>query len=294
MKDNQWRYIISSKRKLIDFNFKEIWQYKDLLFLFVKRDVVTVYKQTILGPLWYLIQPLLTSVIFTIIFNGIANIDVGTNIHPFLFNLAGITIWNYFSECLKGTSNTFTKNQNIFGKVYFPRVILPLSIIVSKLIKFFIQFIIFIAFYIYFFNQDLAGELNIVSLVYLPVLIIVMGLLGLGLGMIISSLTTKYKDLTFLVTFGIQLLMYLSSVMYPTQEAVSKIKNNFPGTADYIIPFIETNPLGKVVEAFRYIFFSQGDFSVSSLMSTVVFALVVFLVGLVVFNHTEKKFIDTV
>ena len=148
--NDEWLYKISSKHNLVEFNFGEIWKYRDLLLLFVKRDVVTVYKQTILGPLWYLIQPLLTSVIFTIIFNGIASIDVGPNIHPFLFNLAGITIWNYFSECLKGTSDTFTKNQNIFGKVYFPRVILPLSIVISNLIKFGIQFIIFIGFYIYF------------------------------------------------------------------------------------------------------------------------------------------------
>lgn len=294
MTQEKWLYTISTKQRLVSFNFKEIWNYRDLLFLFVKRDVITLYKQTVLGPLWYLIQPLITSVIFTIIFNGIANIEVGDNIHPFLFNLAGITIWNYFSECLKGTSDTFKKNQGVFGKVYFPRVIVPLSVVVSNLLKFGIQFLIFIGFYFFFWIKGNSGSIDLKILPLFPIIIIIMGLLGLGLGMIISSMTTKYRDLTFLVGFGVQLLMYISAVMYPTQVAVTKIQNNFPKTADYITPLIENNPLGKVVETFRYMFFSEGYFSIGNIFFTIIITIIIFLIGLLIFNKTEKSFIDTI
>ena len=289
-----WLYTISPKKKVLDLNFREIWRYKDLLFLFVKRDVITLYKQTVLGPLWYLIQPLITSVIFTIIFNGIADIKIGDNVHPFLFNLAGITIWNYFSECLKGTSDAFKKNQNIFSKVYFPRVIMPLTTVISALLKFGIQFLIFIGFYIYFAYHGKAGTLDVKTIWLFPVLVILMGLLGLGLGMIISSMTTKYRDLTFLVGFGVQLLMYISAVMYPINVATQKITQNFPDSASIINPLIENNPLANVVETFRYMFFTQGSFSVNGILITLVVTIVITLIGLVVFNKTEKTFIDTV
>jgi len=292
--NSEWLYTISPKGKFIDFNFKEIWRYKDLLFLFVKRDVITLYKQTVLGPLWYLIQPLITSVIFTIIFNGIANINVGTNVHPFLFNLAGVTIWNYFAECLKGTSDSFKKNQNIFSKVYFPRVIMPMTVVISALLKFGIQFLIFIGFYVFFTFQNNAGTIDFNALVLLPLLVLLMGLLGLGLGMIISSTTTKYRDLTFLVGFGVQLLMYVSAVMYPIKDAVEKIQNNFPKSASYINPLIENNPLAHIVETFRYMFFSQGAFSTKGVFITLVVTICIALLGLVIFNKTEKSFIDTV
>jgi len=205
--EDNWLYTISSKHKLIDLNFKEIWRYKDLLLLFVKRDVVTLYKQTILGPLWYVIQPLFTSIIFTLIFNSLANIPTGEGVPSFLFNLAGITSWNYFKECLVGTSSTFTKNQNIFGKVYFPRVIMPMSIVLSNLLKFGIQLLVFIGFYIFYVFAKGAIVTPNMNLVLLPVIMLMMALLGLGFGMIISSMTTKYRDLTFLVQFGVQLLM---------------------------------------------------------------------------------------
>ncbi|MFS4483038.1 ABC transporter permease [Hyunsoonleella sp. 2307UL5-6] len=291
---SEWLYTISPKGKFIDFNFKEIWRYRDLLFLFVKRDVIILYKQTVLGPLWYLIQPLITSVIFTIIFNGIANINIGDNVHPFLFNLAGITIWNYFAECLKGTSDSFKKNQNIFSKVYFPRVIMPLTVVISGLLKFAIQFLIFIGFYVFFAFQDKSGTLDFNLVLLFPVLVILMGLLGLGLGMIISSMTTKYRDLTFLVGFGVQLLMYISAVMYPIQDAVKKIENSFPKSASFINPIIENNPLAQTVETFRYLFFSQGDFSYKGILITFLVTICIALLGLVVFNKTEKSFIDTV
>ena len=211
--NDNWLYTISAKRKLIDFNFKEIWQYRDLLMLFVKRDVVTVYKQTVLGPLWYLIQPLFTALTFTLIFNKVANIETGA-VPPFLFNLAGISIWNYFKTCLTSTSNTFSGNAGIFSKVYFPRIISPLSSVISNLLRFLIQLLVFVAFYIYYYINDAAISISEYIFVF-PILIVLMALLGLGLGMVISSMVTKCRDLKFLLNFGVQLLMYVSAVMYP-------------------------------------------------------------------------------
>jgi len=284
--EDTWLYTISSKHKLIDLNFKEIWRYRDLLLLFVKRDVVTLYKQTILGPLWYVIQPLFTSVIFTLIFNNLANIPTGNGVPAFLFNLAGITLWNYFKECLTGTSSTFTKNQSIFGKVYFPRVIMPMSIVVSNLLKFGIQFLVFIGFYLFYvFSKDANVNPNI-NLILLPIVILIMGLLGLGFGMLISSMTTKYRDLTFLVQFGVQLLMYGSAVMYP----LSYFKEKLP---EYSW-LVEYNPIAIVVEAFRNMTLGVDSFQVDKFIYAVVFSIFIFLVGLIVFNKTEKSFIDTV
>jgi lipopolysaccharide transport system permease protein len=283
-KDEDWLYIISSKRKLIDFNFKEIWQYRDLLILFVKRDVLTVYKQTVLGPLWYLIQPLFTALTFTLIFNKIANIETGT-VPPFLFNLAGVSIWNYFSTCLTSTSDTFKSNAAIFGKVYFPRIILPLSIIISNLVKFSIQLFILIAFYIYYYVNDAAihGDATVV---FFPVLVMLMGLLGLGIGMIISSLVTKYRDLKFLVGFGVQLLMYVSAVMYPLALMREKLPK--------IAWIVEYNPVAYIIETARFMLLGTGTFSWFGILYTVVLTLVILLFGIVIFNRTEKTFIDTV
>jgi len=283
--DEQWLYTITSKKKLVDFNFGEIWQYRDLLLLFVKRDIITLYKQTILGPLWYIIQPLFTSVIFTLVFNNLGQIQTGS-IPPFLFNLAGITAWNYFKECFTGTSNTFTKNQNIFGKVYFPRVIMPMSITISNLLKFGIQLGIFIGFYVYY--ELIGADLSLNSnLMLFPVYVLIMALLGLGFGMIISSLTTKYRDLTILVGFGVSLLMYVSAVPYPVSEARLK----FP---EWVVPLVEMNPLTQVVEGFRYMLLNTGSFSWNGFIYTLIISFVVFLIGLVIFNRTEKQFIDTV
>lgn len=262
--------------------------------MFVKRDVVTLYKQTVLGPLWYFIQPLFTSVIFTLVFNNIADIDVGNGVPAFLFNLAGITSWNYFSECIKGTSDTFKKNQGIFGKVYFPRVIMPMSTIVSNLIKLGIQFLVFVCFYFYFvFFTDKAGNsLPQIELILLPILIVLLGLLGLGLGMVISSLTTKYRDLSFLVAFGVQLLMYGSAVMYPLSLIKEKVaEGNISSFAGVLI---EYNPMTIIIELFRYMTLGVGDFSMFKLSFAFVFSVIAFLLGLIVFNKTEKNFIDTV
>ncbi|KAF2325936.1 ABC transporter permease [Flavobacterium nitrogenifigens] len=281
---NDWLFEITPKNKFFSLNFKEIWQYRDLLMLFVKRDIITVYKQTVLGPLWYLIQPLFTSITFTIIFNNVAGIKTGS-IPPFLFNLAGIMVWNYFTACLNGTSDTFKSNAGIFGKVYFPRIITPLSIVISNLVKFGIQFCIFVVFYIFFFWKGADLSLNI-SLLFFPVLIMFMGILGLGLGMMISSMVTKYRDLNNLIGFGVQLLMYISAVMYPMEL----IKEKLPKFGW----IVEYNPLAYVIETSRYMLLNIGSISILGLLYTAIITLTVFFVGLLVFNRTEKSFIDTV
>lgn len=284
IQESDWLFEIKPKNNFFSLNLKEVWQYRDLLFLFVNRDIVTVYKQTVLGPLWYVIQPLFTSVIFTIIFNNVAGISTGT-IPPFLFNLAGIMVWNYFTSCLNETSDTFKKNANIFGKVYFPRIIMPLSIVVSNLLKFGIQFCIFVAFYIYYALNGMEVQLG-ANLLLFPLLIVIMGLLGLGLGMIISSMVTKYRDLTFLVSFGVQLLMYLSAVMYP----MALLKEKLPSFGW----LIEYNPLAYIVETARYLLLHEGTISVYGLLYTVGVTFVLLLFGILIFNKTEKSFIDTV
>lgn len=283
-KNTTWLFEITPKNKFFSLNLKEVWQYRDLLLLFVKRDVVTVYKQTVLGPLWYLIQPLFTSVTFTIIFNNLAGIDTGT-VPPFLFNLAGITVWNYFTACLTGTSNTFGANAGIFGKVYFPRIIVPISIVISNLIKFGIQFLIFIAFYIFYYLKGATIGLN-GSVVFFPFLIVLMGVLGLGLGMFISSLVTKYRDFSNLIGFGVQLLMYLSAVMYP----MALIKEKLP-TYGWLVQY---NPLAYIIETARYMLLNVGHISIWGLGYTFLVTVVVFFVGVLIFNRTEKSFIDTV
>lgn len=284
IKEQDWLFEIKPKDQFFRLHLKEVWQYRDLLFLFVRRDVVTVYKQTVLGPLWYLIQPLFTSIIFTIIFNNVAGIQTG-NIPPFLFNLGGVMVWNYFTSCLNDTSDTFKKNASVFGKVYFPRLIVPLSIVISNLLKFGIQFFIFIAFYIFYAFRGLEIQFNSAT-VFFPLLIILMGILGLGLGMIISSMVTKYRDLTFLVAFGVQLLMYVSAVMYP----MDLLKEKLPQFGW----LIEYNPLAYVIETSRYMLLNEGAISVGGLIYTVSITLVLFFVGLLIFNKTEKSFIDTV
>lgn len=266
---NNWLFEITPKNKFFSLNFKEIWQYRDLLFLFVKRDIITVYKQTVLGPLWYLIQPLFTSITFTIIFNNVAGINTGS-VRPFLFNLAGITVWNYFTACLNGTSDTFKANANIFGKVYFPRIITPLSVVISNLIKFGIQLVIFIAFYLFYYFQGDNLTLN-KSLLFFPILIVIIGILGLGLGMLISSMVTKYRDFSYLVTFGIQLLMYLSAVMYPMELIKAKLP-----TYGWIV---EYNPLAYIIESSRYMLLNVGEISILGLSYTVAVTIIILFLG---------------
>ncbi|NQX84823.1 MAG: ABC transporter permease [Flavobacteriaceae bacterium] len=288
--NQKWLFEITPKTKLIDLNLKEVWSYRDLLMLFVKRDVITLYKQTILGPLWYVIQPLFTSLIFTLIFNSVAGISTGI-IPPFLFNLAGVTTWNYFKECLTATSDTFKKNEQIFGKVYFPRIIMPMSIIVSNLLKFGIQLVILIGFYIYYVAIGQNIEPNR-FIVLFPMLIVLMGMIGLGLGMIISSLVTKYRDLTFLVTFGVQLLMYMSAVMYPINLMKEKLVSVEEGY-DYSW-LVDYNPLAHIIEMGRYMILGQGTVTQFGVIYTVLITLVILFLGIIIFNKTEKSFIDTI
>ncbi len=286
-RSENWLFEISAKRKLIDVNFREIWQYRDLLLLFVKRDIVTVYKQTVLGPLWFLIQPLFTSVIFTLVFNNIASIETGL-IPAFLFNLAGITAWNYFNICLNGTASTFKANKGIFGKVYFPRFIVPFSKVISNLVKFGIQMLILTIFYIYYVYFENAQVAPDAHLLLIPVYIILMAIYGLGLGMIISTMTTKYRDISILLGFAMRLLMYLSAVPYPIVELKNKVPD-YAWLADY-------NPLAQIIEGFRYALFATDNlqFSWDRLAITAIVGVALFFIGIVLFSRTEKTFIDTV
>ncbi|MFQ3296164.1 MAG: lipopolysaccharide transport system permease protein [Polaribacter sp.] len=284
MQKDKWLFEITPKNSLFDLNLKEVWQYRDLLFLFVKRNIITAYKQTLLGPLWYVIQPLFTSVIFTLIFNNVANITTGT-VPPFLFNLAGITIWNYFTACLSGTSNTFSTNAGVFGKVYFPRLIMPLVVVISNLVKFAIQFFIFIAFFIYYYTHGADISVN-KYVVLFPIMVVIMGMIGLGLGMIISALVTKYRDLSILIGFGLQLLMYISAVMYPVSYFIEKLPNYA-----WIVKY---NPLSFVIESVRYMLLNTGMFDLHMFIYTLIITSGLLFIGIVVFNKAEKNFIDTI
>ena len=284
-KQQDWLFEITPKHNLFQLNLDEVWRYRDLLLLFVKRDIITVYKQTILGPLWYFIQPLFTMVIFTVIFNKVAGISTG-NVPSYLFNLAGIVTWNYFRDTLMATSDTFKKNENIFGKVYFPRMIMPMSIVISNLLKYGIQMIIFIGFYLYFVFVQGVNVHPDKSIAFLPVLIFLMGILGLGLGMIFSSLVTKYRDLTFLLTFGIQLIMYVSAVFYP----LSLVGEKLPDYA-WIVKY---NPMAHIIETSRYMLLGTGEITTFGIVYTSLFSIIVFFLGILIFNKTEKTFIDTV
>ena len=280
---NQWDLVISPYRGWYELHLIEIWQYRDLLWLFVKRDFSTFYKQTILGPLWFFIQPLISTIVFTIIFNRIANIPTG-ELPPILFYMSGIIAWNYFSGCLTSTSGTFTANANLFGKVYFPRMIVPLSQVVSGLAKFGVQLIMFLGFYFYFIiigNEQINPSFR--TFIILPLMIIQMAMLGQGLGMIISSLTTKYRDLSYLVSFGTQLLMYASPIVYPLSVVPDKYRI-----------FIVANPMTPVITGFRQAFIGTGDLELNMFFYSILVTIISFIIGLLVFNKVEKNFIDTV
>lgn len=278
----KWTEVISPKRSLLDINLKEIWRYRDLIMLFVRRDFVSQYKQTILGPIWLFIQPLFTTLTFFFVFNQIAKIPTD-NIDPILFYLSGITLWNYFSDCFNKTSNTFVANAGIFGKVYFPRLATPISIVFSNLIKLGIQVLLFLAIMGYQIIFK-GAEVNInLHILILPFLIILMAVMGLGLGIIFSALTTKYRDLSFLLTFGIQLLMYATPIIYPLSYTSGKLHT-----------IISMNPLTPIIESFRYAFFSIGTFDWSGLAYTSIFSFSVLFFGIIIFNQVEKSFMDTV
>lgn len=275
---------IESQSSLFDLKLREVWAYRDLLGLLVRRDFVSFYKQTIFGPLWFFIQPLLTTIIFTIIFGNLAGIPTDGLPQP-LFYMAGITAWNYFADCLTKTSTVFKDNANIFGKVYFPRLIMPLSIVISNLVRFGVQMILFIGFMIYYYFDG--ANFNITSTIFLfPVIIGMMALLGLGTGMIISAMTTKYRDLAFLVTFGVQLLMYATTVIYPLSVALER----YPEYS-WVIHY---NPMTALIEAFRYAFLGKGTFSWHDLSYSMFVTLFFLVAGITIFNKVEKNFVDTV
>jgi lipopolysaccharide transport system permease protein len=281
-KNEGWTEVIEPKRSLLDVNLKELWRYRDLIMLFVRRDFVSVYKQTVLGPLWLFIQPLFTTITFYFVFSKIAKIPTD-NVDPILFYLSGITLWNYFSDCFSKTSNTFVANAGIFGKVYFPRLATPISIVISSLIKLGIQVLLFagIALYrVYFHGAQISINETIL---FLPILIILMAIMGLGLGIIFSALTTKYRDLSFLLTFGIQLLMYATPIIYPLSYTSGKLNK-----------ILSYNPLTPIIENFRYAFFGIGQLDIQGLIYTSVFSITVLILGVIIFNRVEKNFMDTV
>jgi lipopolysaccharide transport system permease protein len=283
-KAEQWDMVIEPQAHLLDIKLKELWHYRDLLLLFVRRDFVSFYKQTILGPLWFFIQPLFTTIIYTFIFNNLAGIKTDDIPAP-LFYMAGITAWNYFSDCLTKTSTVFRDNSNVFGKVYFPRLIIPLSIVISNLLRFGVQMLLFVIMLLYFGWKGASFHMNAYALLF-PVLVILMALLGLGTGMIISALTTKYRDLAFLVTFGIQLLMYTTTVVYPLSAAVEKYPKY-----EWIFTL---NPMTPIIETFRFGLLGQGTFSWLALGICSITTLCITMAGVLIFNKVERNFIDTV
>ncbi len=276
-----WDLIIQPQRNVFNLHLIELWRYRDLVSLFVKRDFISVYKQTILGPIWYLIQPLLTTITFTVIFGNIAKLPTD-GLPQFLFYMSGSILWTYFSECLVKTSNTFVNNSQLFGKVYFPRLAVPVSILFSNLIAFAIQFVFFMSFVVYYAFNGVAIQVNVFILIF-PILILMMAGLGLGFGILISSLTTKYRDLRFLVQFGVQLLMYATPVIYP----VSSIPPQFQWA-------IQLNPMTSIVETFRYAFLGAGSFNISGLVYSFGFMVVIVGIGAIMFNRVEATFMDTV
>lgn len=282
---NNWDLVIKGKTSLFDVKFRDLWHYRDLLLMFVKRDFVSFYKQTILGPLWFFIQPIFTTIVFTFVFGNLAGIS-SDGLPKILFYLSGITCWNYFSDCLNKTSTVFKDNANIFGKVYFPRLIMPLSIVVSNLVRFGVQLLLlaFMMVYYYIFPVDGVEFKITYAIVFFPLLVLIMALLGLGLGLIITAITTKYKDLTFLVTFGVQLLMYASTVIYPLSYAVEKGYGKW----------IALNPMTGIIEGFRFALLGKGEFTLFSISYSIVFSLTVLFFGIIIFNKTEKNFVDTI
>jgi lipopolysaccharide transport system permease protein len=280
-KEQSWDMVIKPKAGWFDFHFDELWRYRDLIWLFVKRDFVTIYKQTVLGPLWYIIQPLMTTLVFTIIFGKVAKIPTD-NIPPFLFYMSGTVAWSYFATCLGRTSNTFDSNAHIFGKVYFPRLTVPISIVISGLLQFGIQLLLFLGFYLYFLSQD-APIMPNWWISILPVLLVQMALIGLGVGIVVSSVTTKYKDLRFAMGFITQLWMYATPIVYPLSLVPEWLK-----------PWYLLNPMASVIEIFRYAFLGSGAVQASYIVVSWLVTVLLLLAGIMLFNRVEKSFMDTV
>lgn len=279
-KNTEWTNVISSEHSLFKLNLKEVWDYRDLVYMFVKRDFVSSFKQTILGPLWFFINPIFTTVVYLIVFGNIANLSTD-GAPKILFYLAGVTLWNYFSSSLGGTSNVFVGNAGIFGKVYFPRLVMPITIVISNLMRFGVQFLLFIVvFFYYWYKGEVTPNWWVL---FTPIFILMMSLFALGVGMIFSSLTTKYRDLSMLLTFGISLYMYATPVIYPTSMLSAKIQ-----------PYAKYNPLTGIFEGFKYAWMGVGEFHPIMLVYSSVIILILLAIGIVIFNKVEKGFMDTV
>ena len=276
-----WDKVIRPRNGWFDIHPGEIWKYRDLIGLFVWRDFVAVYKQTILGPLWYLIQPLLTALVFTVIFGNVAQLPTD-GLPPFLFYLSGVVCWRYFADCLNNTSNTFVGNAHLFGKVYFPRLTVPVSVVISSLIGFGIQFLLFLVFFFYFSIGSAIIQPQ-PAILLLPVLIMQMAALGLGLGIVVSSLTTRYRDLSQLVGFGVQLWMFATPVVYPASSLPEKWR--------WVLAF---NPMAPVIEAFRYAFLGTGSINLQHWFISLAVTMLLLVAGVVLFSRVEKNFMDTV
>ena len=279
-KNTEWTNVISSEHSLFKLNLKEVWDYRDLVYMFVKRDFVSSFKQTILGPLWFFINPIFTTVVYLIVFGNIANLSTD-GAPKILFYLAGVTLWNYFSSSLGGTSNVFVGNAGIFGKVYFPRLVMPITIVISNLMRFGVQFLLFlVVFFYYWYKGEVAPNWWVL---FTPIFILMMSLFALGVGMIFSSLTTKYRDLSMLLSFGISLYMYATPVIYPTSMLSAKIQ-----------PYAKYNPLTGIFEGFKYAWMGVGEFHPIMLVYSSVIILILLAIGTVIFNKVEKGFMDTV
>lgn len=279
-KNTEWTNVISSEHSLFKLNLKEVWDYRDLVYMFVKRDFVSSFKQTILGPLWFFINPIFTTVVYLIVFGNIANLSTD-GAPKILFYLAGVTLWNYFSSSLGGTSNVFVGNAGIFGKVYFPRLVMPITIVISNLMRFGVQFLLFlVVFFYYWYKGEVTPNWWVL---FTPIFILMMSLFALGVGMIFSSLTTKYRDLSMLLSFGISLYMYATPVIYPTSMLSAKIQ-----------PYAKYNPLTGIFEGFKYAWMGVGEFHPIMLVYSSVIILILLAIGTVIFNKVEKGFMDTV
>jgi len=282
--EEDWDITITPKSSLFDLRIKDTWHYRDLLLLLVRRDFVAFYKQTILGPIWFFLQPVITILIYNLVFNNLANIPTDSIPAP-LFYLAGTIMWNYFSDCLTKTSTVFKDNAAMLGKVYFPRLIMPLSIVLSNLVRFAVQFTLFLILTFFYWTKGFSIAPNSAAFLF-PVLILLIAALGLGLGMVISAVTTKYRDLAFVVTFGVPLLMYTTTVIYPLSEAVKK----YPAYS-WIIKY---NPITPVIETLRYGFLGKGTFSWGLLGYSAGITTIILLLGIIIFNKVERTFVDTV
>ncbi|MVN22247.1 ABC transporter permease [Mucilaginibacter arboris] len=279
--NQEWDLEIKPQNSAFDLHLSDVWKYRDLLGLLVRRDFVSFYKQTILGPIWFFVQPLVTTIMFTFIFGGLAKISTD-KLPPPLFYMAGITAWNYFADCLTKTSTVFRDNADIFGKVYFPRLIMPLSIVLSNLVRFGVQFLLFLLVMAYYAFHGAAFHPTW-AIALFPVVVILMAAMGLGAGMIISAMTTKYRDLAFLLAFGVQLLMYATTVIYPLSAAPPKYRW-----------LIAANPMTELIETFRYGFLGTGSFNWPALGYSTLATIVFLFLGTIIFNKVEKSFVDTV